>query len=134
MNPVEIPESIPGYEPITYAKDQPEYIPLPAVRQSISEHPTPEELASWHGAVISRWRPSTAELEKLLAGDDICLEVWTFGNVCGKCGAAQGLQPVMIGVWSDRIACVDGSTNGEDISGGRSDAEPGRDRKTDPHA
>lgn len=115
MKPVEITETIEGYEPITYAKDQPEYIPLPALRQAISEKPTPQELSGWHGAVISRWRPTTEELEKLMAGDDICLETWTFGNVCGKCGAAQGLQPVKIGVWSDRIACVDGSTNDEKV-------------------
>lgn len=104
MEPVEISEPIDGYAPVTFAKDQPEYRPLPALMER-----KPPGKVDWHGGVITRWRPSAEELAKLLAGDDLCLEVWTFGNRCGKCGHVQGLQPLKLGVWSDRVACVDGS-------------------------
>ena len=99
-----------GFTKVTYAKDQPEYIPLPAIVEQLDKDPLPADLARYHGSVITRWKPSAAELELLLAGDDIRLEVWTFGNVCQKCGAFQGLQPVKLGMWSDAVACVDGNT------------------------
>jgi hypothetical protein len=100
MEPVEIPEQIDGWEPVTYAKDQADYRPLPALR----------EAGSAEGRVLSRWRPTAEELTKILAGDDIYLEVLTFHNTCRRCGQVMGLQPVIIGVWSDKVACVDGST------------------------
>lgn len=103
MTPVDIDEPPPeGYAQVTFAKDQPEYLPLPAW----VEREKPE---GWHGAVITRWRPTAEELEKIVAGDDLCLEVWTFGQRCPRCRAPFGLQPVKLGVWSDRVACVDGS-------------------------
>jgi hypothetical protein len=99
MEPVEIPERIDGWEPVTYAKDQPGYRPLPALRA----------VSGADGRVLSRWRPTAEELAKLLAGDDLYLEVLTFHNTCQRCGNRMGLQPVILGVWSDKIACVDGS-------------------------
>lgn len=99
MTPVDIPEKIVGYEPVLYGAGQPEYRPLPALRTTDAE-----------GRVLTRWRPTAEELQALLTGDDIYLEVLTFGNTCVKCGQKQGLQPVRVGVWSDKVACVDGST------------------------
>lgn len=99
MEPVEIRETVEGWTLVTYAKHQAEYSPLP----TIVADDNPE------GRTISRWRPTAEELLKLLAGEDLYLEVLTFGNTCKKCGTFQGLQPVKIGVWSDRIACVDGA-------------------------
>lgn len=106
MEPVEIPESVEGFVHVTFAKDQPEYLPLPA----LVEQRRPDG-QGWRGAIITRWRPTAEELAQLLAGDDLFLEVWAFGNICRQCGERQGLQPVKLGVWSDRVACVDGSTD-----------------------
>lgn len=100
MTPIEITEQVEGWAKVVYAKDQPEYQPLPTLRQ----------VGTVEGRVLSRWRPTEDELIKLLAGDDLYLEVWTFNNECRRCGQQQGLQPVRLGVWSDRVACVDGST------------------------
>jgi len=99
MEPVEISEPIDGWTARTYAKYQPQYVPLPTIQKDND----PE------GRIITRWRPSAEDLTKLLSGDDLYLEVLTFGNVCRQCGLEQGLQPVRVGVWSDRVACVDGS-------------------------
>ena len=100
MDPVDIIEPVEGWTAKTYAKDQPEYKPLPVIEKDDD----PE------GRVISRWRPTAEELGKLLGGEDLYLEVLTFGNICRRCGQQTGLQPVKIGLWSDRVACVDGST------------------------
>jgi len=105
MTPTEIPETIEGYLSTTFAKDQPEYLPLPALVERYNE----QQPETWHGAIITRWRPTAEELAMLLAGDDLYLEVWTFGSVCRKCGESQGLQPVKLGVWSDKVACITGS-------------------------
>lgn len=110
MIPVEIDGDAPeGFFKATFAKDQPEYIPLPALVESLPADKAREMLPRYHGAVITRWKPTPEELEKLLAGDDIRLEVWTFGNTCRRCGQSQGLQPIKLGVWSDSVACVDGA-------------------------
>lgn len=87
MDPVEIDESVNGYAKVVYAKNQPQYRALPALRNA-------------EGRVLSRWRPTLEELTKLIAGEDLYLEVLTFN---------QPLQPVILGVWSDKVACVDGS-------------------------
>jgi hypothetical protein len=52
---------------ITFAKDQPEYQPLPAFRD-----PGPE------GAVISCWRLSWRERIKLLFTGKLWLSLWSF--------------------------------------------------------
>jgi hypothetical protein len=62
---------MPGSEPIevVYAKDQPEYQPLPAVW---IEGPT--------RPVVSRWRLSEEERKEVAAGADIVLTLLSFGN------------------------------------------------------
>lgn len=98
MTPVDPEITVEGWATITYAKDQPEYQPLPTLAERSGSY-----------RVLSRWRPTAEELEKLLMGDDIYLEVVTFGNECRRCGQLAGLQPVILGVWSDKVACIDGS-------------------------
>jgi len=61
-----------GYEEleVTFAKDQPEYLPLPAlVRSDTPDLP-----------VTSRWRLTEAEREKVAHGADIVLTLLTFGD------------------------------------------------------
>jgi hypothetical protein len=74
------PESpvIPGQEEMVFAKDQPEYNPLPAIR-----------LEGRQGEVITRWKPRAEELAALAAGASIYLHLWTFG---------APLQPILLTV------------------------------------
>lgn len=67
---------IPGYDlPETvYAKDQPEYIPLPAHRTE-------------DGLVITRWRLSLTERLRILFGGSLWLSILTFN---------RPLQPVKL--------------------------------------
>lgn len=60
---------LPSCELITYAKDQPKYIPLPTAR-----------LRGKEGRVISRWTFSDEERTKIAAGEDLYLEQLTFGS------------------------------------------------------
>jgi len=61
---------------VVYAKDQPQYQPLPVLRSS-------------DGSVVSRWRLSWKERFKVFFSGDIYLFVSTFN---------QPLQPVLIEV------------------------------------
>lgn len=63
---------------VVYAKDQPEYNKLPAIRLDCRQ-----------GEVITRWRPNAEELELLNRGESIFLHIWTFGD---------RLQPILIEV------------------------------------
>jgi hypothetical protein len=65
-----------GWHTVVFAKDQPEYNPLPAVRNS-------------EGDVITDWEPSRDELVRLLLGGRVRLTVLTFGHP---------LQPVRLEV------------------------------------
>ena len=75
MTPVE-PKHHDGAHLVLFAKDQPEYIPLPA-------------LVSADGVVMTEWEPSAEELERLLQGGRLRLWVHTFGHP---------LQPVKLEV------------------------------------
>lgn len=55
---------------VIFAKDQPEYLPLPALCRSDSP-----DLP-----VTSRWRLTPAEREKIAGGADIVLTLLTFGD------------------------------------------------------
>lgn len=70
MNAIAV--QIPGHESDEFviAKDQPQYIPLPAVAIQ-----TPEGIA-----VVTRWRPTDEERAQLAAGADIWLSSLTFGG------------------------------------------------------
>lgn len=73
MTPVE-PSIHEGAKLVTFAKDQPQYIPLPASVDA-------------HGVVMTEWEPTEEELDRLLSGGRIRLWVHTFGNP---------LQPVRV--------------------------------------
>ena len=66
MNPV-IPPSTPCADTIVFAKDQPEYLPLPVNR-------FPD------GTVMCEWLPTTEELELLMNGGKVRVWMWTFGG------------------------------------------------------
>ena len=72
---------LPGHncEETVYAKDQPEYTPLPAVHL----HDDPER------TIITRWHLSDEERKRIAEGQDVYLWVLTFG---------RALQPVKLGV------------------------------------
>ncbi len=72
VSPVLTEEFVPNE--VVYAKDQPEYMPLPVLR-------------SPNGMVMSRWKLSESEREAIAAGADIFLSLWTFN---------QPLQPICI--------------------------------------
>jgi hypothetical protein len=59
---------------VVYAKDQPEYLPLPAYQQP-------------DGTVTSCWLPNAEERERLIAGEPIYIDLLTFG---------QPLQPLRV--------------------------------------
>lgn len=50
-----------------YAKNQPEYIPLPVIRSS-------------EGVVLSRWKITESERQAVSEGADVFLSVWTFNR------------------------------------------------------
>lgn len=70
------PETRWGVSEITYAEDQPEYIPLPALR-------FPD------GLVVTRWNLSWKERLHILFGGNIFLGLLTFNNP---------LQPIQISI------------------------------------
>lgn len=65
-----------GWREVTYAKDQPEYLPLPSLK-------------SEDGRVVSRWTLTVEERAKIAAGADIFLTLHTFNNP---------LQPILLTV------------------------------------
>jgi hypothetical protein len=67
---------VPGTEQfeVTYAKDQPEYIPLPVLRTN--------------GALLTRWRLTDEERKHIAEGGDLFVCVLHFG------GALQPLKPI----------------------------------------
>lgn len=72
-----------GSKEILYAKDQPEYRPLPSVR-------TPA------GRVVTEWMPTEEEKAALLAGHPITLVMHTFEGRCHGCGMSLGLTPLSL--------------------------------------
>jgi hypothetical protein len=71
-----------GTEAVTFAKDQPEYTPLPA-------------LIFPDGKVLTEWSFSEEERALVARGENLRLWIWTFG---------QPLQPVALDVTNERIA------------------------------
>lgn len=61
---------------VVYAKDQPEYIPLPAIRFPAQE-----------GLVVTRWTFTSEERDAIYDGADLYLATWTFN---------QPLQPLLL--------------------------------------
>ena len=58
-----------GYRLVIFAKDQPQYRPLPALRAMASD-----------GRVVTRWRPTLGERIQVLVGADVWLQQLTFGH------------------------------------------------------
>jgi hypothetical protein len=71
-------KALSAHKVIVFAKDQPQYIPLPAV-----------VLDGVHGRVITRWTLTEEERQAVLEGADLYLELLTFG---------QPLQPMRLTV------------------------------------
>lgn len=65
VTPVLTVELVP--DEVVYAKDQPEYMPLPVLRNQA-------------GVVLSRWKLTEAERKAVADGADIFLSVWTFNG------------------------------------------------------
>lgn len=59
---------LPPHDLVTYARDQPQYRPLPVAR-----------LHGPEGRLISRWTFTAEERAKIAAGEDLYIEVLTFG-------------------------------------------------------
>lgn len=78
---------MPGSQPIetVFGKDQPEYIPLPAVYLD-----TPSR------TVVTRWRLTEEERHLIANGGDVVLQQLTFRNE--KTGLPNPLQPVHLQV------------------------------------
>jgi hypothetical protein len=71
-------------EAVVYAKEQPEYEPLPVSR-------------SQDGDIVSRWRPNLRARIALLFGADIYLTQLTFN---------RGLPPVRVSLEKPKYGCV----------------------------
>lgn len=76
MTPIEFPE-----QNVVFAKDQPEYNPLPALKQE-------------DGTIISCWQFTDEEIEKLKETRCLYLAVATFGHP---------LQPVLLSVEKSEV-------------------------------
>ena len=89
MDPVEQIEAA-GTTLVVIAKDQPEYIPLPA-------------LVYPDGKILTEWKPTEEERALIAAGENIRLWVWVFPRRCDACGAIEAgkLQPVALAVTSE---------------------------------
>jgi hypothetical protein len=70
------PDAIPGFHPpeVVYAKDQPQYIPLPVVRDSF-------------GIITARWHMTWTERLLALIWGDVYVKINTFN---------QPLQPIRL--------------------------------------
>jgi hypothetical protein len=91
---------IPGsqVDEVCYAKDQPEYVPLPAVR-------TPD------GWILTRWELTAEERAAIADGGCIYLSIGTFGNPLQPVGLsteipAQFRFAVPKEEWEDRVSTV----------------------------
>lgn len=89
MKPIEFPEVN-----HTYAKDQPEYQPLPVMMKSItnSDHV--------NGEVVSCWKLTWKEKLQILFTGKIWLSVWTFN---------KALQPLRPSVYKSDLISKDES-------------------------
>jgi hypothetical protein len=65
-----------GFNQIIYAKEQPEYLPLPSIR-------------TLDGKVLTSWKPTEKELELLNSGSSVTIVLFTFG---------LPLQPILVEV------------------------------------
>lgn len=80
-----------GSTAVTFAKDQPQYDPLPA-------------LVFQDGAVLTEWELSEEERAAILAGENIRLWIWLHPHRCPRCSHvdAPRLQPVALALTDER--------------------------------
>ncbi len=92
MDPVEQVE-VEGTTLVVIAKDQPEYIPLPA-------------LVYPDGKILTEWRPTEEERLAIAHGENIRLWVWVFAHRCSACRHVDPgkLQPVSLTVTDEQEA------------------------------
>jgi hypothetical protein len=90
MHPVEQFETD-GATLVVIAKDQPEYVPLPA-------------LVFEDGKVLTEWGLTEAERLAIAHGENLRLWVWVFPHRCAHCGHVEAgkLQPVALDVTDER--------------------------------
>lgn len=81
MQPVE-QFPVEGTRPVVFARDQPEYDPLPA-------------LVFPDGKIVTEWTFTEEERAAIAKGENLRLWIWTFG---------QRLQPVALQITDERIA------------------------------
>lgn len=79
MTPRELSAVPVDAELVVFAKDQPEYLPLPAARFA-------------DGRIYTEWKPDEDELARLQRGEAVRLWIWTFNGP---------LQPVALEVTSE---------------------------------
>jgi hypothetical protein len=89
MQPVEQPETE-GATLVVIAKNQPEYIPLPA-------------LVYPDGKVLTEWTFTEEERAAIARGENLRLWCWVFPRRCAVCQSVEAgkLQPVALGVTSE---------------------------------
>jgi hypothetical protein len=92
MKPVDLSSQAADPEPryIEIAKDQKEYVTLPA-------------LVFLDGKIMTEWQPSEEERQRLIRGENIRLWIWVHGQRCPNCHTSQPrrMQPVMLEITSE---------------------------------
>lgn len=73
---------MPGTRAVIFAKDQPEYLPLPALLYA-------------DGKILTEWTFSEDERAAVARGENLRLWIWTFG---------KPLQPIALQLTDERIA------------------------------
>ena len=80
---------------IVFAKDQPQYRPLPAVLVDNPRYEAANRDGKMFNTVVCAFAPSQAQRERLAAGEAIYLAILTYGNP---------LQPVNLFVGAEETA------------------------------
>jgi hypothetical protein len=83
----------PGVTPVTFAENQPQYAPLPA-------------LVYPDGSVLVEWHFTDEERERIARGEDLRHWIWKgVAHRCSNCGLVTPclLQPTMLEVTDERI-------------------------------
>jgi hypothetical protein len=70
-----------GFRSIVFAKDQPQYIPLPALSDG--------------NKVLTKWKLSKEELEEIAITGEIYLKILTFGDKLQPIQLATNLEEVL---------------------------------------
>lgn len=77
---------LPGVEEVTFAEDQPEYVPI-TVGVIPPEADRPERQSLGGRMLVTRWRFTPAERARLAAGEDLYISQLNFGG---------GMTPLLV--------------------------------------